>query len=322
MPTLPERISRRLRLPLIAAPMLRVSGPDLVIAACRSGVIGAFPTANAASVTELDAWLTRINDELRGPSAAPWCANLIIHRQEALQPHIELLIKHGVELVITSVGSPGPVIAPLHEAGCLVLADVATLKHARKALEAGADGLVLLTAGAGGQTGWLNGLAFVRAVRGFYDGPIVLAGGVCDGSSLLAAQALGCDLAYMGTRFIAAEESMASVAYKQMLVECSADDVVLTRAVTGLPASMLRPSLAAAGLDPERLDEGVTPERARELFGNTKSGAGPTRWKDVWSAGHAVSAVDAVLPVSEIVAQTAREWDASLNRLQTVTQMR
>lgn len=324
---LPDAIAQRLRLPLIAAPMLKVSGPELVIAACRSGVIGAFPTANAHGGEELDAWLTRIMDALgatggRTSVAAPCCPNLIIHRPpETLARDVECLVRHRVEMVITSVGSPAPVIAPLHAAGCLVFADVATMQHARKAVQAGADGLVLLTAGAGGQTGWLNGFAFVRAVRDFYDGPLVLAGGVSDGDALWAARTLGCDLAYMGTKFIATDESMAVPGYKRMLVEAQADDVQLTRAYSGLATSMLRPSIVAAGLDPDTLDEGVTPARARELFGesrqkfaDTAGRFGPRRWSDVWSAGHSVSGVDAVVPVAQLIETTAHEYRAAMRR--------
>ncbi len=291
--------------------MLRVSGPDLVIAACASGVIGAFPTLNARDPDELEQWLARIVAELRnGPRpAAPWCPNLIIHRDPgALRADVECVIRHGVEMVITSVGSPAPVIRPLHDAGCLVFADVATIKHARKAIEAGVDGLILLTAGAGGQTGWLNGFAFVRAVRAFFDGPVVLAGGVSDGVSLLAARTLGCDLAYMGTGFIAARESMASDAYKRMLVDASADDIVLTRALNGIPASMLAPSLRAAGLDPATLDEAMTAEKARELFNQVKGGNKPQRWKDVWSAGHSVSGVSEIRPAATLVDRIEREY--------------
>ncbi|WP_342132371.1 NAD(P)H-dependent flavin oxidoreductase [Hydrogenophaga sp. OTU3427] len=309
--TLPAHITRRLRLPLIAAPMLRVSGPELVIAACRSGVVGAFPTLNARDASGLDDWIVRIVAELKdGPRpAAPWCPNLIMHREPAaLRADVACLVRHGVEMVITSVGSPAPVVEPLHDAGCLVFADVATIKHARKAIDAGADGLILLTAGAGGQTGWLNGFAFVRAVRAFFDGPVVLAGGVGDGASLLAAQVLGCDLAYMGTGFIATQESMAPDAYRQMLVDASADDVVLTRALNGIPASLLAPSLRAAGLDPATLDESITPEKARELFSQVKGGNRPARWKDVWSAGHSVSAVSAINTTAALVERIEREY--------------
>jgi nitronate monooxygenase len=191
-----------------------------------------------------------------------------------------------------------------------VLADVASLRHAERAIAAGADGLILLTAGAGGQTGWLNPFAFVRAVREMFDGVVVLAGGVSDGRALAAARLLGCDLAYMGTRFIATPESLASDAYRAMLVASSMDEVILTSAFTGLPASMLAPSVRAAGLDPARLDEAVGEARAAERFG---AGAdGPRRWADIWSAGHSVSGVKAVRPVADLVAETRAEYEAAL----------
>ena len=304
---LPGGWADRLRLPLIAAPMFRVSGPELVIAACRAGVIGAFPTANCGTVEELDGWLTRIRGAL-SPSDAPFCPNLII-RHEAMPAQMEVLVRHSVEMVITSVGSPAPVVAPLHAIGCRVFADVASLRHARRAVEAGADGLVLLTAGAGGQTGWANGFAFVRAVRQFYAGPLVLAGGISDGKALFASQALGCDLAYMGTRFIATHESLAPLAYKQMLVDCDLDDVMLSDAFTGLPASMLRPSVEAAGLDPANLPRELGSDGASRLYG--AGGAQPRRWEDIWSAGHSVSGVRSIYGVAELVEQCAEEYHAA-----------
>jgi nitronate monooxygenase len=201
------------------------------------------------------------------------------------------------------------VIEPLHDIGCLVLANVASLRHARKAIEAGADGLVLLSAGAGGQTGWVNGLAFVRAVRAFFDGPVVLAGGIADGQALWAARVLGCDLGYMGTRFIATDESLAAPAYKQMLLDAEFDDVLLSSAFTGLPANMLRPSIVAAGLDPDALPEQLGVETAAALYG---SGAdGPRRWQDIWSAGHSVSGVREIGPVAALVQRTQAEYDAA-----------
>jgi nitronate monooxygenase len=307
---LPERIARRLRLPVIAAPMLRVSGPELVASACAAGVIGAFPTANARSVEELDRWLLAIREcatASAGAAVAPFCPNLII-RQPRLVDDVAVLVRHAVELVITSVGSPASVVGPLHDAGCLVLADVATLRHAEKALAAGADGLVLLTAGAGGQTGWLNPFAFVRAVRAMFDGPIVLAGGIADGAALWAARTLGCDLAYMGTKFIATEESRADPAYKKILVDSAIDEVMLTSAFTGLPSSMLLPSIVAAGLDPKTLDETVSVPAASELYGGKSSSDGPKRWRDIWSAGHSVSGVDGIWPAAELVARTLAEY--------------
>lgn len=315
-----QPLRRRLRLPLIAAPMFLVSGVELVVAACRSGVIGAFPTANCRSTAELELWLGDIRGRLRrhaneaGDAAAPFCANLIVHRSNPrVMEDLSVLIRHAPELVITSVGSPAPVIGPLHDQGALVFADVASLRHAERALEAGADGLVLLTAGAGGQTGWLNPFAFVRAVRRFFAGPIVLAGGIGDGHALFAAEMLGCDLAYMGTKFIATRESLAPERYKAMLVESSADDILLTRAFTGLQTNMLRPSIVAAGLDPDHLPERGAINVASDISAEARA-AQPKRWRDIWSAGHSVSGIDAVMGVDEVVARTLAEYDAARER--------
>lgn len=308
-------ISARLKLPLIAAPMLRVSGPELVSAACREGVIGAFPTINARNADELDTWLHRIKADCAaaGVPTAPICPNIIMRRDpQALAEDVAVLVRHRVEMVIASVGSPEAVIPRLHDVGCQVFTDVASVRHAEKALEVGADGLVLLSAGAGGQTGWVNGMSFVRAIRAMFDGPIVLSGGISDGTALWAARALGCDLAMMGTRFIATPESLAQAAYRQMLVDSSLDDVMLTRAVTGLDANMLRPSVIAAGLDPKSLLEPTSPERARELFSaHPNEASSPKRWVDLWSAGHSVSGVDAVQPVALLVARLVSEYRAA-----------
>jgi nitronate monooxygenase len=306
-------------LPLVAAPMFLVSGVELVVAACRNGVIGAFPTANCRSADQLDRWLADIAGQLRahgertGVAAAPFCANLIVHRSNVrLGDDLRVLTRHAPEIVITSVGSPAAVVAPLHDAGALVFADVATLRHAERALAAGADGLVLLTAGAGGQTGWLNPFAFVRAVRGFFDGPIVLAGGIADGHALHAAEVLGCDLAYMGTKFIATRESLADARYKQMLVDSSADDILLTTAFTGLQTNMLTPSISAAGLDPNDLPARGTIEIGRDIDVGARENR-PKRWRDIWSAGHSTSGVSGVLSVDELVARTAKEYRQSLD---------
>jgi nitronate monooxygenase len=198
----------------------------------------------------------------------------------------------------------------LHDAGALVFADVASIRHAERAVAAGADGLVLLTAGAGGQTGWLNPFVFVRAVRGFFDGPLVLAGGIADGHALRAARALGCDLAYMGTKFIATRESMADERYREMLVASSADDILLTKAFTGLQTNMLRPSIEAAGLDPDALPERGAIDIGKDIDVGARE-ARPKRWRDVWSGGHSVSGVTAVLPVADLVAETVREYRAA-----------
>jgi nitronate monooxygenase len=304
----------RLALPLIAAPMFLVSGVELVVAASRNGVVGSFPTVNCRGVDELDHWLTTISERLHrhdsetGRRHAPVCPNLIVHRSNArLTEDLRVVLKHKPEMVITSVGSPVPVLRPLRDAGALVLADVATIRHAERAAEAGVDGLVLLTAGAGGQTGWLNPFAFVRAVRAFFDGVIVLSGGISDGVALRAAKILGCDLAYMGTKFIATRESMADQRYKQMLVESNADDVLLTSAFTGLQTNMLRPSIEAAGLDPNNLPSHGSIEIGNDIDVVARE-ARPKRWRDIWSGGHSTSGITNILSVDDLVAQTSTEF--------------
>ena len=310
----------RLSLPLIAAPMFLVSGVELMVAACRNGVIGSFPTVNCCGTEQLDEWLTEIATRLRqyedqtGRNAAPLCPNLIVHRSNArLEQDLAVLLRHKPEIVITSVGSPAPVLKPLHDAGALVLAEVASIRHAERAAAAGADGLVLLTAGAGGQTGWLNPFAFVRAVRAFYDGIIVLAGGVSDGHALHAAEVLGCDLGYMGTKFIATRESMADDRYKQMLVESSADDILLTTAFTGLQTSMLKPSIVAAGLDPDDLPARGVIDIGKDIDVTARENR-PKRWRDIWSGGHSTSGVTDVMAVADLVARTAAEYREATGR--------
>lgn len=278
--------------------MTAVSGPELVIAACRAGVIGAFPTHNAPTSQALDEWLTLINRELT-PACAPVAANLVVHRSnQRLAEDLECVQRHGVELVITSVGSPEPVIGALHDAGIQVYADVASLSHARRALDAGVDGLVLLTAGAGGQTGWANPFAFVRAVREYYAGPLVLAGGITDGRSILAAEVLGVDLVYLGTRFIATRESMADSAYRDALVAASMDDVKLSSRVGGIPASLLASWLSQA----ERSEPGG--QRPAAGFDQDQLLSNRT----AWSAGHSVSGVSAVTSVPDLVAGLTAQY--------------
>jgi nitronate monooxygenase len=310
--SLPESITSRLRLPLIAAPMLRVSGIELTKAACLNGVIGSFPTVNAREPAELDDWLTRIAEACAradGPTA-PVCPNVLMRTDpEKLDADVQVLIKHKVEMVLASVGSPQKYVGRFHDVGCFVLADVASVRHAEKALEAGVDGLVLLTAGAGGQTGWANGMSFARAVRKFYDGPLVLAGGISDGQALLAARVLGCDLGLMGTRFIATREALADERYKSMLVDSSIDDILLTRGISGIDANFLKPSIVACGLDPEVVSQPISKEKSRELF-SAYAGQmrGPKRWVDLWSAGHTVSAVQQVCDVAELVDELSAEY--------------
>jgi nitronate monooxygenase len=296
-------LRERLRPPLIAAPMFRVSGVELVKAACRTGVIGASPTTNCRTAEELDAWLWAIRAV---PLRASWCANLIVHRSHPrMRDGLPVLLRHSPEIVITSVGSPAKVVGPLRDAGAPVFADVALVRHAQRAIAAGADGLILLTAGAGGQTGWLNPFAFVRAVRRFFDGPLVLAGWIGDGQPLAAALALGCDLGYMGTRFIATTNSMASPGYKHMLVASNADDVLLTRAFTGLQTSMLRPLIVAAGLD-----AGNLPEHGAIDVGKDITAGQPRHWRDIWSAEHSVSSVTGVVAAEALIETITSECEA------------
>ena len=278
-----RELLRSLRLPVIAAPMLRVSELALAAAACRAGIVGAFPTVNARSSTRLDEWLDALDAVQREDGAAPYCPNLII-KAPTLYEHLAVITQHDTRLVITSVGSPAPVIEPLHAAGTFVLADVASVAHARRAADVGADGLVLLTAGAGGQTGWLNPFAFVAAVREFFDGVLIVAGGMSSGASVLAAEAAGYDAAYLGTRFIATPESAAAAEYQRMLVDSSMDDVLLTRAFTGLQTNILRPSIELAGIDPDRLDETVSPDLAGRLAARTLD-AYPNRVAFRWDGG-------------------------------------
>ncbi len=300
--TLAPEVATRLSLPLIAAPMTGVSGPELMIAACRNGVIGSFPTHNAASSGQLDEWLDSIAKALApyGSLAAPVAPNLVVHPTNArLESDLYRLIAHGIRLIITSVGSPAPVVGPLHAAGCLVYADVATLRQADKAIAAGVDGLVLLSAGAGGQTGQANPFAFVRAVRERFDGTIVLAGGIADGVALFAAQVLGADLAYMGTPFIATQESLASAEYRDALVSSTMDDVRLSDEVGGLPASLL-----GQWLDARSEDKGPV---AAGDFQQDRLVSDPS----VWSAGHSVSTIHDIPDVDTLVARIRMQYETA-----------
>ncbi|MFN0182771.1 MAG: NAD(P)H-dependent flavin oxidoreductase [Aquabacterium sp.] len=306
-----------LRLPVFAAPMFLISGPELVVAACRAGIVGAFPTPNARPIEVLDDWMRRITDGLRqaadelGPGrVAPWCANLVTHRSnERLPQDLALVARYRPPVVVTALGSPKPAIDVVRDYGGQVFADVINLTLAKKAVDAGADGLALVCSGAGGHTGSLNPFAFVSAVRAFFDGPIVVGGGIADGWGVAGALAAGADYVYMGTRFIATAESMAAPAYKQMLVDSSMDDLIVSAGLTGTPASWLRPSLRANGLDPDRLP--AAPERNY----NSNTAIAAKKWMDVWAAGQGVGAIDAVEPVAVVVDQLAAQFQAAQARL-------
>ena len=295
-----------LRLPVFAAPMFLVSGPDLVIAACKAGIVGAFPTPNARTAEQLDAWMTRITAEV---GDAPWCANLVTHSTNARLPQdLELVAKHKPPFVVTALGSPKPAIEAVHAYGGKVIADVTTVKLARKAVEAGADGLACICAGAGGHTGTLSPFAFVSAVRAFFDGIVIVGGGISDGWGIAGAIAAGADYVYMGTSFIAASESMASQEYKDMLAEAQIDDLLVSAGITGTPASWLKPSLRANGLDPDAMP--AAPDRAYD----SSKGFKGKRWADVWAAGQGVGAVTGTEPCAAIVDRLATEYAAARDR--------
>lgn len=292
----------RLRLPAIAAPMFLISGPELVLAGCKAGIIGAFPTPNARTAEILEEWLIRISGETRAGDA-PWAANLIMHSTYARRDQdLALVVKYRAPIVITALGNPRDAVEAVHDYGGLVFADVNNLEFAAKAAATGVDGLVLVSAGAGGHTGQLSGFAFVDSVRTFWDGIIVLAGAISTGRGIRAAEVLGADLAYLGTRFIATEESLASPEYRQMVVDCDARDIVRSAAITGVPANWLKPSLLQAGYDPAALAD-----REQVNFGNPQEGVKP--WKNVWSAGQGVGAVQDVLPTAQLVEKLAHEYE-------------
>ncbi len=298
----------RLRLPVIAAPMFLASGPGLVLAACRAGVVGTFPAANARSPEELDAWFDEIEQGLAGDtSAAPFGVNIVLARPARPDPLLDVCVRRKPPLVITSIGDPRDLTQQVHGWGGSIFHDVTTVRHAEKAAEADVDGLVLVCAGAGGHSGAVNPFALTPQVRARFDGLIVLAGSIGDGQSILAAQALGADLVYMGTRFLATDESLASNAYKPMMVAAETKDVLNTPAISGIPASFLRQSIQAVGLDPDNMPNPNGPQ-VRAL----PDGVQP--WRDVWSAGQGVGLIDDTPSVAELVARLAAQYGAVKQR--------
>lgn len=305
-------IKSRLALPAFAAPMFLISGPDLVIAACKAGIIGAFPTLNARPIEELGRWFERITTELAafeaaGGRPAPWAANLIVHRSNPrAESDLEMTLRYRPEIVITALGTPAAVIEAVHAYGGLVFADVNSVRYARKAADAGADGLVLVASGAGGHTGALTPFSFVPAVREFFTGPLVLGGGIVGGRGIRAAEVLGADFAYLGTRFIPTEESSAKPGYKQMIVDSSEEDIVLSAHFTGVPANYLRPSIVNAGLDPDALGT-----RAEKKFDHREKTEETKAWRDIWAAGQGVRTIRSVMSVAEVVRGLKADYEAA-----------
>lgn len=303
-PTLASRMRENLALPVIAAPMFLVSGPDLVIAAARAGIIGAIPALNQRTTEGFEIWLEQIKHATAG---AAYAVNLIVHDSNSrLEADLDVTVSHGAPLIIASIGNPGPVVERVRAYGGRVFSDVASVRHARRAAEAGVDGLILLCAGAGGNTGWLSPFAFVAEVRKFWDGPLALAGAISRGSYVHLAEEMGADFAFVGTPFIAARESLAPDAYRSMLVESGADDIVLTAEVTGIPANMLRRSLERSGYVPKkgapaRFDLSAEIETLRA-------------WRDIWSAGHGVGDVNAIESLDDIVARFSTDYHQARQR--------
>lgn len=302
---IPATLHKGLALPVICAPMFIVSNPELVIAQCKSGVIGSFPALNARPKEMLDDWLTRIKGALADdPNAAPFAVNQIIHQSnERLEHDMALCVKHEVPLIITSLRAPNDIVPQVHAYGGQVFHDVISVRHAEKALEAGVDGLILVCAGAGGHAGMLSPFALVGEIRKFYDGPIALSGAIANGSAILAAQAMGADFAYIGTRFIATREGNAQEAYKQAIVDSAAVDVVYTPYFTGVHGNYLKKSIVAAGLDPDNL-----PDKDKTAM-NFGSAAGAAKaWKDIWGAGQGVGTIDDIPPAAELIARLKQEY--------------
>lgn len=313
---LPDLLRGALALPVIAAPLFIVSGPALVIAQCLSGVVGAFPALNARPAERLDGWLSTITRALAQARAAsperkiaPFAVNQIVHASNDRLAHdVEACVRHQVPIVITSLRAPDAVIRPVHAYGGLVFHDVTTVRHAEKALEAGVDGLILVCAGAGGHAGTLSPFALLGEVRRFYDGPLILSGAIATGSAILAAQAMGADLAYMGTRFIATREADAAPAYKDMIAGSRAADILYTPYFTGVAGNYLRPSITASGLDPDALP---AVDKTAMDFGSTRVKA----WRDVWGAGQGVGSIHDVPATAEVVARLAREYAEARARM-------
>lgn len=311
-----EELNRRLALPVISAPMFIVSGPELVIAQCASGIVGSMPALNARPQGLLTEWLTQVETALnalrqREPDrkVAPYAINHIIHKSnDRLEHDLDVCAQHQVPLIITSLRAPGDVVKAIHGWGGKVFHDVTTLRHAEKALEAGVDGLILVCSGAGGHAGTLSPFALMAEVRRIFDGPIALSGAITRGSDVLAARAMGADFAYIGTRFIASQEARAAEAYKTMLVQARASDVVYTPYFTGIPGNYLKPSIQAAGLDPDKL---ALPNDEAANFGTTRS----KPWRDIWGAGQGVGSIDQILSVEAIVGNLAQEYQQARKAL-------
>ena len=318
---IPAVMQGRLALPVIGAPMFIVSIPDLVIAQCKAGIVGGFPALNARPKELLEEWIIGIKAALAefetasGGKAAPFAVNQIVHgSNDRLEHDVDVCVRQRVPIVITSLRPPAEVVRAVHGYGGIVLHDVISIRHAEKALEQGVDGLVLVCAGAGGHAGMLSPFALVAEVRRFYQGTVILSGAIANGRAILAAQAMGADLAYMGTRFIATREANAREEYKRMLVENAAKDIVYTNAISGVHGNYLRPSLVAAGLDPDNLPIG---DKDRMNFAAGRRNR-PAAWKDIWGAGQGLGSIADVPAAGALVERLRAEYRAAARELDEV----
>ncbi|MBN8938871.1 MAG: nitronate monooxygenase [Rhizobiales bacterium] len=321
--TLPASLTGRLQLPVIGSPLFIVSNPDLVIAQCKAGVVGSFPALNARPGPVLEDWLKRVIDELgaydeanpHAPSA-PFAVNQIVHKSnDRLQHDIDLCVKYKVPVVITSLGARPELNEAIHSYGGITLHDVINITHARKALEKGADGLIAVAAGAGGHAGMISPIALIQEIRQFFDGPLALSGAIATGRAVLAAQAMGADLAYIGSAFIATREANATEAYKQAIVDGKASDIVYSSLFTGVHGNYLKASIVNAGLDPDNLPDGDPSKMSFGSGGSSKSKA----WRDIWGSGQGIGAVNGVESTGEFVGRLKREYAAAQAELAGAT---
>lgn len=307
---IPALFNDRLSIPAIASPLFIISQPELVLAQCRAGVIGSFPTLNARPSGALEEWLQRLTGELTEKDA-PFACNLIVHKTNPrLEEDLALCVKYKVPVIITSLGARADINDAIHSYGGIVLHDVIDNDFARKAVEKGADGLIAVAAGAGGHAGTLSPFALIQEIRQWFDGPLALSGSISTGDAILAAQAMGADMAYIGSAFIATQEAVADEAYKQMLVDSSATDIVYSNLFTGVHGNYLRPSVVRAGLDPDNL-----PESDPSKMNFAELSDGKKAWRDIWGCGQGIGRIDAVVPAADLVARFRREYAAARARL-------
>ncbi len=313
MHPLTASLKSRLQLPVIGAPLFIISNPDLVVAQCRAGVVGSFPSLNARPLEQFEEWLQHLSSTLT-EADAPFAVNLIVHKSnDRLLHDLELVVKYKVPLVITSLGARSDVNEAIHSYGGMVLHDVIHDRFAHKAVEKGADGLIAVAAGAGGHAGTLSPFALVQEIRQWFDGPLALSGAIANGASLLAAEAMGADFGYVGSAFIATNEARAIQPYKEMIVESAACDIVYSDLFTGISGNYLKPSISAAGMDPDNLPKGDASTMDFASAGSVKV------WRDIWGCGQGIGAIDAVVPAADLVGRLKREYAEARARICTGT---